>query len=235
MAPGGKLCLAEDLPGAGSRPLDLIDPSGAIAISEGKGEGTEAGQNQLKQDSLLLRAREAEAKVYAADEALARRESDFSKIFGKRGAWNEKTIEIRYELQELPISEALIARWFDSESGYARRLEQYIAEEDVRRIRSRFGALAGGRAPAWKSAALILEGHQGGQNSTGGSPMSRDPKQESRLRPAGRRMRRLAIAWTRFWRLFSQARGSPSKRCGRASNAGWERTAFTYCADACRG
>ena len=156
LAPGSRLCLAEDLPGAGSRPLDLIDPSGSPLMQ------VEDTLDDAKDDSLLQRARIAESKIYASDERLSRSSADFSKVFGKRGAWNAKDIEIEYETQELPISDALIARWFDTKNGYAARLGESISEEDIRRLRSRFGAIAGGRAPAWKTAALILQATKAG-------------------------------------------------------------------------
>jgi len=180
LAPGGRLSLAESLPGRGSRPSDLLsagsrppsragpdpadpvdamDPVGATNPVDATDPPRESPNGPLPESApppWLDRLRSAEAEAYAADPRLAWDGGDLAALLVAAG-FADVRAEVAEDVAEIAVTDALVARWFNGEDGtYAASLRPALGAGEIEALRARFAALAGGPARVWRTATLFV-------------------------------------------------------------------------------
>jgi putative ATPase len=144
LAPGGRLSLAEALPGLGGRPLDLLDRGSDRPAADGEGDAW---------SDLLARARRAEATAFgeaAAELAGLERALAASGLIDVRLTLVEDRVEL------LP-TRAILDRWLSDGASYAASLSEGLSAEDMRQLQGRFEALLGGPALPWRLCTAHIQ------------------------------------------------------------------------------
>ena len=144
LAPGGRLSLAEAVPGLSSRPSDLLLAAGSAPGAVGAG-------------ALIERLRSAEAAVYAEDPRLAWRLEDLAAALSSAGLADAR-FDVIEETVDLRLTDALVARWFDEGAEYAARLAGRLTADDLAAVRVRMAALVGGEGLAWRGGVGVVMG-----------------------------------------------------------------------------
>ncbi len=139
LAEGGRLVLALRLPGADSRPLDLL------------------AEDQSLDPGLLARARAAEAGAYAAQPGLS---LDLAGLRGELEAAGLKVVsaELSHEPRSLRGTPGLLERWFGGGAAYAGHLAQALDEGELGALRAALARLLAdeGAATDWRLATAVL-------------------------------------------------------------------------------
>ncbi len=137
LRPGGRLVLALRLPGAGSRPLDLL-----------------AGDREVPPE-LMDRALAAQDAAFASQPGLA---LDLEGLQAEiQGAGLRlRQAELRQEELTLGAGAMLLERWFGDGAVFAHGLSETLTAAEVALLRSRFAARMAGEIPPWRVATGLV-------------------------------------------------------------------------------
>ena len=136
LAPAGRLCLAEALPAAGSRPSDLL----AAETGEPRSEAWAAW---------LTRVRAAEDALLA-ERPLAEREAGWLLPLLEAQGFRDARVEAVADETGLLLTQRLLERWLGPEADYAKGMAARLAAADLRQLHERLKRLLGGPARPWR-------------------------------------------------------------------------------------
>jgi putative ATPase len=137
LAPRGRLVIALRLPGAGSRPLDLL-----------------AGDETIPQE-LMTRALGAQQAAYELQPELGLGIDGLRAEFQAAGLRVDRA-ELLQEERPLWVGEELLERWFGAGATFAGWLSTALTPEDLALLRRRLAAGGATDARAWRSATALI-------------------------------------------------------------------------------
>jgi putative ATPase len=143
LAPGGRVSLAESLPGQGSRPSDLLEPDTIDA-------------------DLLERVQRAEDDAYSQAGPESKMGGagwlDGSALLGalSDAGLDEAGVEVVMDEGLLPVTASLVERWFGDGGAYASALAGSLSEGEVATLERRFAGLVGRPSRPWRTATAFV-------------------------------------------------------------------------------
>jgi hypothetical protein len=128
-------------------PREASRPSEAVAAAAGD-------------EGLLQRVRDAEARVYEADEGPDRSwrtaSAPWLSTLVASAGFQEVSVEVTTDAGALRVTEALVERWTGPAAPYATALAAALPAEDLRRVRAAIGGLVGREALPWRTATAYI-------------------------------------------------------------------------------